>query len=146
MKALGILLIGGTIFLGGCACNCDEKVREAVAAYADSTANAVGSYNQGETGNSDNSGDAASSGNGSGTGSTSSGNGSGSGSGSNDGGATMHYEKNNTGGNVKTSSDPREYDEQSTGGVGYRTDSIKSYKGVDGTARDKTTNNTNKPK
>jgi hypothetical protein len=147
MRALGILLIGAAFFVGSCSSNCDKNT-DMSGATNDTMGTVVGTSME-PSGAMDNTGNTATGANTGTSGEASDANTGTNASGNNasgNNGATMHYESNSQTGQVKSSSDPRKYDEQSTGGVGYRADSIKSYKGKDGSARDKTTDKVVMPK
>ncbi len=117
MKALGILLVSATLLLAGCACDCNDKVGKN-GFKVDGTEGTVGNTDGTDA-------DGYTTNNGTATG-TNSGNTSTDG---NDASASSSADKTKA-------QDPRTYG-TSGGGVGYRTDTIDEYKGVDGSARDK---------
>lgn len=131
MKALGILMIGTTCLLAGCACDCDDKLG-ANGTAIDTVGNTVGT-----TGNDAAGTDANSTNNTWGDVGTGTGTKTGNTSPAADEDATTGA-NSGTGSNTNTpkETDPRTYN-QSGGGMGYRTDTINEYDGKNGSASDK---------
>lgn len=119
MKALGILLVSATLLLAGCACDCKDKMGDNAFEIdsVNGTAGTNGDHTTGNSGTKTGTVDGTDRGNTSTTG--------------NDNTSAA-----NTTDKTKTP-DPRTYGTTS-GGIGYRTDTIDEYKGENGSARDKT--------
>jgi len=134
MKTLVILLIGATVFMAGCACDCDDRLGNNATRIENNTdADGVYSGTDMER-NGNNLGTT--------TGETGTTNDPNRGNTTTNAGNNLDGTNNTTGANDGNKSnaapktDPRTYS-TSGGGMGYRTDTINEYDGEDGTARDK---------
>ncbi|CAN5296224.1 hypothetical protein BH09BAC1_BH09BAC1_12850 [soil metagenome] len=130
MKVLGILLVGATVYMAGCACDCNDKVGEN--GFRMDSSQHMDGIHTGSDADHTHMGGGTETGNHSGTdrGNTST---SMDGTSDNSGSATVPA---GTDKNSIKAKDPRTY-QQSGNGVGYRTDTIDEYKGIGGSARDK---------